>query len=78
MSDNESTQQNNSEYIPEYKVFAFVVGTDVAWITKVDTRVEQAIAAMSSNPTVVVVPDEFVSEVGYNWSYDGSTFTPPA
>jgi histidine ammonia-lyase len=77
MSDNESTQQDSSANVPEYKVFAFVVGTDVGWITRVDTRVEQAIASMSSNPVVVAIPDELVSEINYNWSYNGSTFTPP-
>jgi hypothetical protein len=77
MSDNESSQQNNSEYVPKYKVFAFVVGNEIGWVTKVDTRVEQAVAVMSSNPTVVVIPDELVLEVDYNWSYDGSSFVPP-
>ena len=77
MSDNESFQENNSEYVPEYKVFAFVVGNEIGWVTRVDTRVDQALAAMSSNPTVVVIPDELVSEVNYNWSYDGGSFLPP-
>jgi hypothetical protein len=77
MSDSQPTPQDNAGYIPEYKVFAFVVGNDVAWIHRVDTRVEQAIAVMSSNPTVVVVPDELIGEIDYRWSYNGESFVGP-
>jgi hypothetical protein len=77
MSNNEPTPPQNPDQTATYKMFAFVVGNDVAWIHRVDTRVEQAIAVMSSNPTVVVVPDEIAANINYGWSYDGSSFLPP-
>jgi hypothetical protein len=77
MSTNEPTPQIDPDYTPEYKTFAFVVGTDVGWTIRVDTRVEQAIAVLLSNPIVVLMPDELISDHYLGWSYDAGVFTAP-
>lgn len=77
MSNIEPTPQIDQEYKPEYKVFAFVVDGEVAWIHRVDTRVEHAIAVMSSNPVVVPIPDELVPDINFGWTYNGVSFDPP-
>jgi hypothetical protein len=78
MSDNIPVPEYDSNHIPEYKSFAYIVDGEIAWFQKVDVRVEQAVAVMSSNPTVVVIPEQLASNVDYTWSYDGVNFNPPA
>lgn len=78
MSDNAPVPQNDTNYTPTYKAFAYIVDGEIGWFQKIDTRVEQAIAVMSSNPTIVPVPDELISDFNYSWSYDGANFNPPA
>ena len=46
MSNNIPVPQYDPEYTATYKVFAFVVDGEVAWVHRVDTRVEQAVAVM--------------------------------
>ena len=61
--------------LQQYEVFAFVVDGEVAWIHKVDTRVEHAIAVMSSNPEVVVDPVEIVGDINFGWKYSDGSFS---
>ena len=78
MSDNVPVPQYDPDHTATYKAFAYIVDGEIGWFQRVDTRVEQAIAVMSSNPIVVAIPDELVSSVNYTWSYDGVNFKPPA
>ena len=75
MSNNIPVPQYDPEYNATYKVFAFVVDGEVAWVHKVDTRVEHAVAVMSSNPEVVVVPDEIVGDINFGWKYSDGSFS---
>jgi hypothetical protein len=66
-------------------LFAIVVDGEVAWLHGYDNRAEQAIAAMSSDPKVVLVsPEDFDLMVpngspNYDgWTYANGVFSPPA
>lgn len=65
-------------------VFAVVVDGEVAWLHGVDHRAEQAVAAFSSDPKIVAVPDGVFDVMQaeptfYNgWTFDGVAFNPPA
>jgi hypothetical protein len=78
MSDSVPVPQYDPSHVSTYKSFAYIVDGEIGWFQKVDTRVEQAIAVMSSNPIIVAIPDELVSSIDYTWSYDGVSFSPPA
>jgi hypothetical protein len=77
MSNSEPIAQYDTNHTSTYKAFAYIVDGEIGWFQKIDTRVEQAIAVMSSNPTVVAIPDELVDEINYNWSYNGESFVGP-
>jgi hypothetical protein len=63
----------------ESKHFALVVDGEVAWFHSVDTRLERAVAAYQSQPTIIELdPTTEVGVVGYDWTYDGEKFVPPA
>jgi hypothetical protein len=55
-----------------------VVDGEVGFISHVDNSIEFLVALLSSNPTVVQIPDELKYDVNYGWTYDGSNFNPPA
>lgn len=59
------------------KSFAVVVGTDVAFTMKYPIAVENIIAALSSNPQIVEVPEELKLQVNGGWMFDGENFIPP-
>jgi hypothetical protein len=59
------------------KAFAVVVGTDVAFSIKMPLQAENAVAALSSNPTIIEIPEELKNQVVQGWFFDGTSFTPP-
>ena len=59
------------------KAFAVVVGTDVAFSIKMPLQAENAVAALSSNPTIIEIPEELKNQVVQGWIFDGTNFTPP-
>lgn len=63
------------------KIFAFLVEGEVfmKFIMDTETNVKAPmwVAGMQSNPTVVDITD-IPENVDYGWTYDGTTFTPPA
>lgn len=59
------------------KAFAVVVGTDVAFSIKMSLQAENAVAALSSNPTIIEIPEELKNQVVQGWIFDGRNFTPP-
>lgn len=67
----------------EHKIFAFVVDGELGWVHMVDETVEQLLAVMRSNPTIVELSDAQYSEMVdsgnhlYSYTYDGVNFNPP-
>lgn len=65
-------------------VFAVVVDGEIAWLHGVDHRAQQAIAAFSSDPKIVEVPESVFNtmqlkpEFYAGWTYDGVSFIEPA
>lgn len=63
------------------KYFAVVVGNDVALKMVIPSdgneQTARAIAALSSNPVIIETTD-INPEIDFGWSYDGSSFNPPA
>jgi len=59
------------------KSFGVVVGTEVAFTMKYPQEAENAIAALSSNPQIVEVPENLKSQVASGWTFDGENFIPP-
>lgn len=59
------------------KAFAVVVEGDVAFVMSHPIEVENIIAALSSNPQIVEVPDDLKDNVGFGWTFDGTKFNPP-
>ena len=68
----------------ELKIFGFVVDGELGWIHSSDQSLEQWVAVMRSNPTVVELTDEQFTELTapgvdpYTYTYDGENFNPPA
>jgi hypothetical protein len=73
------TEQNIPENGPAEtrKTFAYVVDGEVGFISHIDNSLEFLVALLSSNPTVVQIPDDLKYDVNYDWTYDGVTFNPP-
>ena len=59
------------------KSFAVVVGGDVAFAMRYPAEAENAIAALSSNPQIVEVPNDLKNQVKSGWTFDGQNFIPP-
>lgn len=63
--------------------FAFIVDGELGWIHSIDDTIEQWVAVMRSNPTVVELTDEQYVELTspgvdpYSYTYDGTNFIPP-
>lgn len=72
---NISKQQVNMEIM---KAFAVVVDGEVAFTMKHPIKIESIIAALSSNPQIVEVPDDLKDNVEFGWTFDGTNFIPPS
>jgi hypothetical protein len=59
------------------RAFAVIVGTDVAFSIKMPLQAENAVAALSSNPTIIEIPENLKNQVVQGWFFDGTNFTPP-
>ena len=55
--------------------FAYVIDGEVAWIHVMPNSIEHFHSVLSSNPTVVPIPNEISSSVAIGWNYDGTNFT---
>lgn len=65
----------------KFKHFAFVVDGDVGFILRIEdsAHTEGRIACLLSGPQVVEITGSVRSVInGDGWTYDGSTFHPPA
>jgi hypothetical protein len=60
------------------KTFAYVIDGEVVFISHVDSNIEFLIAILSSNPTVVQVPEESRYDCTYGWTYSDGVYSPPA
>lgn len=60
------------------KAFAVVVDGEVAFTMKHPIRIESIIAALSSDPQIVEVPDDLKDNVEFGWTFDGTNFIPPS
>ena len=60
------------------KAFAVLVEGDVAFTMSHPIEVENIIAALSSNPQIVEVPDDVINDVTFGWTFDGTNFIPPS
>jgi hypothetical protein len=58
--------------------YAFVVDGEVALKMPVTSINEGLNAALQSNPTIVLIPENIKDDVKFGWSYDGLTFHPPS
>jgi hypothetical protein len=59
------------------KTFAVIVEGDVAFTMQYPIEAENAIAALSSNPQIVEVPEVIKNEVKGGWTFDGTNFVQP-
>lgn len=59
------------------KSFAVVVDGEVAFAMRYPAEAENVIAALSSEPKIVLVPDELKEQVVNGWTFDGQNFLPP-
>lgn len=59
-------------------VFAVVVDGEVAFAMRYPQEAENAVAALSSDPQIVLVPEELKTSVVAGWTFDGVDFIPPA
>ena len=57
--------------------FAVVVGGDVAFAIKMPAEAENAVAALSSAPQIIEVPNDIKDQVKSGWTFDGQNFIPP-
>lgn len=53
-----------------YNSYAYVIDGEVVWMHRVDQDMEMINAIMSSNPTIVAVPEELKESVMQGWVYD--------
>ncbi len=60
------------------KAFAVIVEGDVAFTMRHPIEVESIIAALSSDPKIVEVPDDLKNNVEFGWTFDGTNFIPPS
>jgi hypothetical protein len=66
---------------PQIKQFAFIVGEDVFMTITFPTShagAEQWTAGFLSNPIVVQIPEELHNQVDSEWTWNGTSFVPPA
>jgi len=78
MSDTPNLPPNPYQLPEEYEFFVFVVDGEVALKIPIQSIVEQAIAALSSDPKVIRLSSEQKLSVKEGWTYDGESFTEPA
>ena len=57
--------------------FAVVVDGEVAFAMRYPQEAENAVAALSSDPQIVLVPEELKTSVVAGWTFDGVDFIPP-
>jgi len=61
--------------------FAYVVDGEVGHVHFMANAILNAIAVMSSDPKVVIIPEEIVEEIsknaGLGWTYVDGNFIPP-
>lgn len=62
-----------------YTAYAYVLDGEVVWMHRVDNDMEMINSIMSSNPTIVAVPEELKESVMQGWVYDkkSKTFNNP-
>jgi hypothetical protein len=60
------------------KWYAFVINGEVVWMQTVSVSLEYLVAVMSSSPQVIEIPEPLMGQVLSGWTYDGTTFHPPA
>jgi hypothetical protein len=62
-----------------YNSYVYVINGEVVWMHRVDTGMEMMNAIMSSNPTIVAVPEELKESVMQGWTYNekDNTFSSP-
>ncbi len=60
--------------------YMFVIDGEVVWKESIEKheQMEMINAVFDSNPTIVKCPDELATEIQFGWTYDGTTFSPPA
>jgi hypothetical protein len=58
-----------------YTAYAYVLDGEVVWMHRVDKDMEMINSIMSSNPTIVAIPEEIQTEVSQGWIYTESTNT---
>lgn len=66
---------------PQFRKFAFIVGEDVFMTFAFPTAhagAEQWTAGLLSQPIVVQIPEELHDQVDSEWTWNGTTFVPPA
>lgn len=64
---------------PEDKaIFAVVVDGEVTFNWSIPKEIELMYAALTSNPTIVEIPEELMTSVNQGWTYDQDGFHPPA
>ena len=61
-----------------HNFFAFVIDGEVAWKHMLYEEHEQLTAVYSSDPKVVIIPENLSQEVGTGWTYQDGIFSPPA
>jgi hypothetical protein len=53
-----------------YNAYAYVIDGEVVWMHRVDKDMEMINAMMSSNPTIVPVPEDLKTEIDLGWKYN--------
>jgi len=65
-----------TDYPQDWEFFAFVIDGEVAVVMPMHkTNMPAHVAALSSNPKVIVLPEELKNVVKSGWKYSNENFT---
>lgn len=64
----------------EFNHYLFIIDGEVVWRHSVgkNSEMDMVNAIFSSDPKIVKAPDEIAGDIQFGWTYDGTTFNPPA